>query len=374
MLLRARLALQNSDGAGALSWHNAAIGLAPNAAENLILGGVLAAAQGEERTFASPARAQLMAAASDFWTRALAATPLLQTPAATGATGARTAGAQPGVPRSLVQLWARDAGRSARLLAFEPPLVSVAGDVVIRHYADDASLRLALPAAALISQSAESLGLAAENEELVLFPSEESLAAYREGLGLTAPDAPAPGGVYGDVAGSRMLMISQPTIRIFLPPLRPGGAVRPFQLGNALPSTVARLHSQVLINSIAADGTPVPTWMQLGLAGLSDVVVTAGGQAPRLDPNLRIVADVGALLGPADFEQRAENGETQTGLADAQALRLMQFFYERFGAGAVGETLQRLGAGQSADAAIRATTRLSEREFFQAWSNAEFGN
>ena len=42
------------------------------------------------------------------------------------------------------------------------------------------------------------------------------------------------------------------------------------------------------------------------------------------------------------------------------------YFYKRFGAGAFIETLQRLGSGQSIDAALQTTTGLTEQQFFAA--------
>ncbi len=49
-------------------------------------------------------------------------------------------------------------------------------------------------------------------------------------------------------------------------------------------------------------------------------------------------------------------------LEDEDSTKMMRFFYARFGAGAVVETLQRLGAGQSADEALTATTGLTQQE------------
>lgn len=55
-----------------------------------------------------------------------------------------------------------------------------------------------------------------------------------------------------------------------------------------------------------------------------------------------------------------------------QAASLVAFFYARYGAGAVVETLQRLGAGQSIDTALQATTGGGELELFRRWRDARF--
>ena len=80
----------------------------------------------------------------------------------------------------------------------------------------------------------------------------------------------------------------------------------------------------------------------------------------------------GGLFSPEQFARAGIPVNTLTG-AEAQGLRLMLFFYNRFGAGRVAETLQRLGSGQSVDAALGATTGLSEAQFFAAWQRTEFG-
>ena len=79
------------------------------------------------------------------------------------------------------------------------------------------------------------------------------------------------------------------------------------------------------------------------------------------------------LLGPDQF-RNVNIGTDREGAVEAQARRLMLFFYEAFGPGAVVETLQRIGAGQDVNGALEATTELDENGFFQAWYQAEFGN
>jgi len=82
------------------------------------------------------------------------------------------------------------------------------------------------------------------------------------------------------------------------------------------------------------------------------------------------------LLGPREFEAWWRSPAKALNLlipaARAQSMRMMTF-YERFGAGAVVETLQRLGAGQSIDQALQTTTELTQAEFFAAWRSWEAG-
>ena len=81
---------------------------------------------------------------------------------------------------------------------------------------------------------------------------------------------------------------------------------------------------------------------------------------------------LGGIKGCEQFARSGVPVNTLTG-AEAQGLRMMLFFYNRFGAGRVAETLQRLGSGQSVNAALQATTGLTEAQFFIAWQRAEFG-
>ncbi len=63
-----------------------------------------------------------------------------------------------------------------------------------------------------------------------------------------------------------------------------------------------------------------------------------------------------------------------TPLEELDSTRRVQFFYDRFGAGAFVETLQRLGSGQSADQALQATTGLTQQQFFAAADAADAQN
>jgi hypothetical protein len=106
---------------------------------------------------------------------------------------------------------------------------------------------------------------------------------------------------------------------------------------------------------------------------LSNIAVTSRLGNNAVSEALDRTLQVGGLLGPEQFEN-VNLGADKDGIIEEQARRLMLFFYARFGAGAVIETLQRIGAGQNADDALLATTELTQTEFFIAWRDAEFGN
>jgi hypothetical protein len=137
------------------------------------------------------------------------------------------------------------------------------------------------------------------------------------------------------------------------------------------------LHSFALVNALAGGGSPPPVWMQFGLSGMVNGAVSEDlNVASRLQQGYALSLQSGGLLSPEQFARAL--GTSNTALrtlsqAEAQGYSLMSFFYRRFGAGRVAETLQRLGAGHSVDEALLATTGLTELQFFNAWHNAEFG-
>ena len=114
--------------------------------------------------------------------------------------------------------------------------------------------------------------------------------------------------------------------------------------------------------------------MQLGLMSLSSSAVVNGlTNNSQIPNNLRQAAAAGNLLSPDQF-RNVNLGEDRAGAIEAQASRLMLYFYSQFGAGAVAETLQRLGTGQDAESALIATTGMTEIQFFLAWRKAELAN
>jgi hypothetical protein len=382
-VLRARLELQRNDMSAARTWLETAGNLAPNAAEVLLWQGVWSAAASQNVLLASPVRGQFLSDAVADWQRAQNAVPLLQvgsTPAANAAATtndeADNAATISGVPALTLQNWIAAATRAGQLALAEPPLVTPIGGgnrvVLLRHFPDDPTLRTALPTGALLAQADEFLGANLDVEEILIFPNDRYYQQYSQAAHIGSNQVTfSPLANRGNVVGNRILMVSQITVPVLL---NPGPPPIYAPLGQAVPAVIARLHAQVLLHAIAQDGAPVPAWMQLGLMSLSNIAVTS--RLGNNDPMSLALARTGQannLLSPEQFEN-VNLGADKDGLVEEQARRLMLFFYARFGAGAVIETLQRIGAGQDANDALVATTELNQNEFFLAWLNAEFGN
>ena len=369
-LLRARLELQRGALDKADVWLRLAEQLAPKSAESLLWRGVWQAGVAEDISLPASNRAVLLADAATNWKAASNAPPLAP------ATADDAVKSISGIPANIIGSWSDSAAYSANLMRVEPPLVAPLGaarkDLILRYYQNDNSIRLAIPAGQMLARSDATLGWRAEEEEILIFPQENVYAAYRQNAAPLRGAGPDLGGGYGDVIGNRILMLSQLSLPIILPPATPGGTPRTVLLGTSVPAVLGRLHAHVLINALAQGGTTVPSWMRLGLVTMSNVsMVTEGGAVNINMESLRPYAAAGSLISPAQF--RTGSGPTRVaGLADTQSARLMMFFYARFGAGGVVETLQRLGAGESVDDALRATTGLDEAKFFQAWYEAEF--
>lgn len=388
-LLCARLELQRNDLSKADAWLQQVESLRPDTAEPLLWRGIIAAGQAEDITLSSPQRASLLGVAATSWQKALGAGPLVRiaaTPRVPGAVSvaqnsAALSGATDisGVPRALIQSWGAASSFAANMMSVEPPLTQLFGTLesglVLRNFPNDPTLRLAGPAAALVARSGSILGWHAAAEELLIFPTPQYYAAYRRAAG-TPQSVPNPTGSYGDISGSRILMMAQPSLPIILPPARPGLPPRVTQLGSSVAPIISQLHAYVLINSLAEGGTPVPDWMQLGIVGLTGLKVSGAGAGVNSLALLRPYAAAGQLLNAQQFQgvsQRTGGNGYISGLAEAQGATMMDYFYARFGAGNVVETLQRLGAGQSVDDALNATAGMNEQQFFESWYNAMFG-
>jgi hypothetical protein len=383
-VLRARLELQRNDMNTARTWLETAGNLAPNAAEVLLWQGVWSAAASQNVLLASPVRGKFLSDAVADWQRAQNAAPLLQagsTPTAnaadtTNADATNSSAAISGVPAPTLQNWIAAATRSGQLALVEPPLVTPIGGgnrvVLLRHFPDDPTLRTALPTGALLAQADEFLGANLDVEEILIFPNDRYYQQYSQAAHIGSNQVTfSPLANRGNVVGNRILMVSQITVPVLLSP-GPPPIYAP--LGQAVPAVIARLHAQVLLHAIAQDGAPVPAWMQLGLMSLSNIAVTSRlGNNEPMSQALARTGQANNLLSPEQFEN-VNLGTDKDGLVEEQARRLMLFFYVRFGAGAVIETLQRIGAGQDANDALAATTELNQNEFFLAWLNAEFGN
>ncbi len=361
-LMRARLALQRLNLREADRWITAASRRVPDAAEVSLWQGALLSAQAEPIAQSSRQRADLWSQCAQAWTQA-ARGPLLL-------------GGQDITPsRAALTSWAGGAELAARLSSVEPPFVGTLGGgasaVTVRYFPDDPTLKLAIPFGAWLAGSAQRFGWRVEDEEILIFPSPELYQAYRAASGLTSTQSINPLGRFGDIQGERILMISQSTIIVPIP-ARGNQPARFVPLGTAVPSVMSRLHALLLVNALTEDGGHVPNWMTLGLNGLAAVSAlntgTTSGAGFGTPLFLNQFARAGLLLGPDQFEAVPSTGE-QTSLAEAQASNMMAFFYARFGAGAVVETLQRLGEGQNVDDTLQATIGMSEQQFFQAWGN-----
>lgn len=358
-LMRARLALQRSDLEGAGRWVSAAQRRAPEAAEVSLWRGALLSAQAEPIRQSSRRRADLWSQCAQAWGDS-ARQPLL------------LGGDEVAPSRGALASWAQGAQLASQLSAVEPPLVGTLGagasSVTVRYYPNDPTLKLAVPFGAWLSGSAQRFGWRVEDEEILIFPSPDLYQAYRAASGLTSTASINPLGRFGDIQGERILMISQSTIIVPIP--LANGQVRFVPLGTAVPSVLARLHALLLVNALAEDGAQIPNWMTLGLNGLAATsavntgTTTGGGFGTPLFLNQFARANL--LLGPEQFESVPSTGE-QTSIAEAQASNMMAVFYARFGAGALVETLQRIGDGQNVDDALQAATGQSEEQFFLAW-------
>lgn len=385
-VMRARLALQRNDAQKATPWLNQALQLAPNAAETLWLQGSLAATQGEDIYQPSQARSSAYFNAAQSWNAALNATPIAEwllsqdRAVANAPNAAARAKDLVGVPRDMIGLWRDSANFLGNQTRVEPPMVQVYGaagnPVLVRFFTDDPQLPIIAPATQLLSRASANVGWRAEDEEAILFPTTNYFGAYRTASGWLQQGTPLPP-LSGDVNGSRMFLLTD------LPPIGLGGAggvlprADPLNTGltpDLLPAArLARLHTYVLINALAGGGTPVPAWMHYGLSGLVNEGVSADlAAASRLGQAYTDSLKTGGLFTPEQFARAGTQINTLT-QAEAQGYRLMAFFYRQFGAGRVAETLQRLGAGESVNDALVATTGLTEPEFFAAWQRAEFG-
>jgi hypothetical protein len=389
-ILRARLELQRANLLNAVRWIERARVIAPGAAETLLWDGVVAAGRAEDLTQGSQQRAALLSYAAARLDAALNASPLASMSrdvSGVSGGGIATVG---GVPRTLAVAWTRAAGANAALLQREPPLVNLIGGrdsgLVVRFYQGDTSMAQVLPTIQALPAATAQFGWRVPNEEVVLFPTGNQYLAYRQQISVRGQTIPGRISRFGDVVGSRILTSSGALVPSYLPPLSSAGlpsqtqifglptlpsAGGPAQAMWAVPAVLGRLHAYVYMDALAQGGTPVPPWMQLGLAAMSSrYVMLESGESTTPQEDLSAVAAVGGLLTPAQFSG-VLMGET-TVIAETQAMRLMMFFYARFGSGRVVETLQRLGSGKSVDEALTATTGLTEQQFFVAWRNAEF--
>ncbi|MDF2441605.1 MAG: hypothetical protein JWN98_2589 [Abditibacteriota bacterium] len=375
LVWRARLELQRDNVVRARAWMETATRTAPQGAEVLLWNGAVAAGAAENITLSSRVRGEMYAQAAALWAQAIAARPLLPRAQDIAARSQSTLDALSGVPMELVREWTNSARWVAAMMAVEPPLVTLAGNrsnpIVVRHFANDPALFFAVPTATNLANNAGIFGWRADEEEILIFPTPDYYQAYRRGVGLGESVRPNPLQRFGDITGNRILMVSRNTLPVTLPSLTPGGLPRTTQLATSGPVVLGRLHAQVLVNALTEDGTMAPEWMTMGLIALSSQTTIVELPPATTTELLRRLAIAGALRAARQFDN--VTGAEAQGYAELQAQRLMTFFYARFGAGSVVETLLRLGSGETIDEALLATTGLDEEQFFVAWRRAELG-
>lgn len=377
LLWRARLELQRDNRVRAREWMEVASRNAPQGAEVLLWSGMIAAGAAEDITLSSRLRGQAYAQAAVLWEQAMVARPLLPRAQKAATSQAQsTLTALSGVPLELVRAWTVSARSAANMMSVEPPLVTLAGNpgnaIIVRHFPNDPALLFAVPTATTLANNASLFGWRADEEEILMFPTANYFQAYRQSAGLDERVRSNPLQRFGDIIGSRILIVSQSSQPVTLPSLTLGGAPRVSPFGVSVPDVLGRLHAQVLVNALTEDGGMAPEWMRFGVVALSNQTTNIELPPATTTEFLRRLAIANALRTARQFDNVAGGGEAE-GIAEVQAQRMMAFFYARFGAGRVVETLQRLGSGESIDDALLATIDLNEEQFFQAWRKAELG-
>ncbi|MEO6907901.1 MAG: hypothetical protein ABI210_08430, partial [Abditibacteriaceae bacterium] len=284
----------------------------------------------------------------------------------------------------MLQAWSSQARHDAMAIAKAPSEMTLVGNgekaVTVRHFVDDTSLSSTLSTVRKLQGVSKNFGWIVPDEEVLVFPNESALSTY-------ASDATNSGetslGVCGRVWQEQLLMIPQlstsTTIagtpeRIFVRGRRrevvPATKWRVVKV-DASAGMLGRMHAKALVDALDEDGGQVPVWMQLGMMSLGGDAATDDKKAPTVE--LLQAGAANKLLSPDRFNIEMLSG-TKSDLADAEALSLMTYFYEDFGAGDVMQTIERIASGQSANEALTATTGMDENEFFKAWYNALSGS
>ncbi len=259
----------------------------------------------------------------------------------------------------------------SQVLALEPPLSRVLGDgtaaVTVRFFEGDASLPFIATAINALSRS-EAFRSVLDGQEILLFPTPALYQNYRAAAGLRQQNVPVAVDGLGDVVDNRIVMVTIPPGRPAT--IGPNGLPLVFALRPTSASLLARFEAYALLDYYVGEGPGrAPAWMALGLAKLATLTVNGDTETAQYDQELRRYASLNALLTPNQFN--VQIGDSSL-LAQAQATQIMRYFYAKFGAGRVTETLQRIGAGQNVDDALLATTGLNEAGLFNAWRDAQF--
>ncbi len=364
-ILRARVALLNGDAQSAQTQLALADRLAPNTGEIQFLRGAAAIAGATFIGSVSPDRASSANLAANSFASAGRAKPyFLSLSAANGVFFDNITGA------NLNSLGAQ-INRFSQVLGLEPPLSLVVGNgasaVTIRYFDGDSAVPFVERAAADLARSELFSGLV-DGQEILLFPTPQLYQRYRAAAGLEQQNVPLPAASLGDVVDGRILMVSIPAARPIT--IGPGGVPRVLPLRATSANLLARFETYALFDSYLGDSNGrIPSWMVLGFSTLADLTVNGDTLSSQYDQELRRYATTGNLLAPRQFD--AQLGDSSL-LALAQSTAIMRFFYARFGAGRVAETIQRIGAGQNVDDALTATTGLDELGLFREWRSAQF--
>ena len=367
-VLRARVALLNGDGEAAQAQLALAERAAPGAGEISFLRGAAAVANAKFLGSTSGERVAAANAAANSFAAVSRARPFFGfNPTDTTVGG----GIYGDVTGAQFNSLGAQLNRFSQVLALEPPLARVIGNgasaVTLRYFDGDSAVPFIERAIADLTRS-ELFQNNVDGQEVLLFPTPALYQNYRQAAGLEQQNVPLPAASLGDVVDDKILMVSIPAARPVT--IGPNGQPRVLPLRATSANLLARFEAYALLQSYLGDGNGrVPAWMQLGLTNLADLTVNGDTTGAQYAEELRRFAGLGNLLAPRQFDAQLSDSSL---LAQAQATQLMRYFYAQFGAGRVAETIQRIGAGQSVDDALFATTGLNEIEFFRAWHAVQF--
>ena len=162
-------------------------------------------------------------------------------------------------------------------------------------------------------------------------------------------------------------------------------------LAAATPARVSRLQAHLQL-TFWTENAPTPQWMDDGLQNnysldmsniirrdqsslklitpfpLNQAMLLTNPRGPVVARMLSYALRQSIVTTDAETEPvltSANDGFGQP-LAKLDSTHRVSYFYSKYGAGAFIETLQRLGSGQSIDAALQATTGLTQAQFLAA--------
>ena len=392
---RAHLEVQLDNGPAARDWIDQASKVAPDASETLLWQGTVTynEAASSSNTVERVTGFQKAAA---LWRAAPAEPPLSGVPSAA---------------RTLSVAWASGAEQAARLAQATPDFASNAAPALAFYSSGNANtVRAYSGLAADLGALTGAFGWRPNDLSLIAFPDFREYSRFRQALGLppqiaafttplpiydtgqfgdeiSASNASGrtifPRNTIGDVLGASMLtVVPAPTGGNVNRIIRDNGVMTELPETSLIPAP--QLLVRALLNTLFQDGAAPPRWMELGLQTLADrqqsgpdiaFEIPAQGTENGIPQarTLRQEARANRLLAPPRFENTGILSGASGVVAIAQARSMMRYFYRRYGAGRVVETLQRIASGQNPDDAMNATIGLNQAQFFQAWSRAAFG-